>query len=79
MFYMVRLSEEDEMMQLFCWRFAGEEDVPIFCMSRLVMGNKPSTNLSIIAVNCGYSRLPLVIILIVCTYCLLCSQPTYVE
>ena len=39
------------MMQLFVWQFADEEKIRIFSMTRLVMGNKPSTNLSIISVR----------------------------
>ena len=38
-------------MQLFVWKFAGEEQIRTFSMTRLVMGNKPSANLSIIAVR----------------------------
>ena len=33
-------------MQLFVWKFGGEERTRIFCMTRLVMGNKMSANLS---------------------------------
>ena len=51
MFYQVRVCKEDQMMQLFIWQFKGEDKVRIFCMNRLVMGNKPSTNISIIAVQ----------------------------
>ena len=39
------------MMQLFVWKFDGEEKIRTFSMTRLVMGNKPSANLSIIAVR----------------------------
>ena len=51
MYYMIRVTIEEEMMQLFVWKFDGEEKVRTFCMTRLVMGNKPSANLSIIAVR----------------------------
>ena len=51
MFYMVRVTKEEEMMQLFVWNFKGEDKVRTFCMTRLVMGNKPSTNISIVAVQ----------------------------
>ena len=51
MFYQVRVDKEDEMMQLFIWKFKGEEKLRTFCMTRLVMGNRPSTNISIVAVQ----------------------------
>ena len=51
MFYMVRISIDGQMMQLFIWRFEGEEEIRTFCMTRLVMGNNNSTNFSTIAVN----------------------------
>ena len=51
MFYMVRVSKEEEMMQLFVWQFKGEDRIRTFCMTRLVMGNKPSSNISIVAVK----------------------------
>ena len=51
MFYMVRVTKEEEMCQLFLWQFKGEDTVKIFCMTRLVMGNKPSGNISIVAVK----------------------------
>ena len=38
-------------MQLFVWKFKGEDKLRTFCMTRLVMGNKPSTNISIVAVQ----------------------------
>ena len=42
MFYMIRVTVEEQMMQLFVWQFADEEKIRIFSMTRLVMGNKPS-------------------------------------
>ena len=51
MFYMVRIPKEEQMMQLFLWQFPGEDKIKIFCMTRLVMGNKPSGNLSSIALR----------------------------
>ena len=51
MFYMVRVTKEEEMMQLFIWKFKGEEKLRTFSMTRLVMENKPSTNISIVAVH----------------------------
>ena len=51
MFYSVRVSPEDERMQLFIWKFLGEDKIRTFAMSRLVMGNKPSSNISIIALK----------------------------
>ena len=51
MFYQVRDTKEEEMMQLFVWKFKGEDKLRTFCMTRLVMGNKPSTNISIVAVQ----------------------------
>ena len=51
MFYMVRVTREEEMMQLFVWKFKGEDKLRTFCMKRLVMGNKPITNISFVAVS----------------------------
>ena len=51
MFYMVRIPKEEQMMQLFLWQFPGEDKIKTFCMTRLVMGNKPSGNLSLIALR----------------------------
>ena len=39
------------MMQLFSWKFEGEGVIRTFCMTRLGMGKKISSNFSIIAVN----------------------------
>ena len=38
-------------MQLFVWKFKGDDELRTFCMTRLVMGNKPSTNISIVVVQ----------------------------
>ena len=38
-------------MQLFMWKFEGEEQIRYFRMTRLVMGNKPSANCSQIALR----------------------------
>ena len=51
MYYNVRVTEEEQFMQLFMWRFKGEEEIRIFAMTRLVMGNKPSANSSQIALR----------------------------
>ena len=51
MFYMIRVTREEEMMQLWIWKFKGEDKIRTFAMTRLVMGNKPSTNISIVAVR----------------------------
>ena len=51
MFYMVRVNKEEEFMQLFIWKFKGEDRLRTFTMTCLVMGNKPSTNISIVAVQ----------------------------
>ena len=51
MYHMIRISREEQMMQLFIWRFEGEDMIRTFCMTRLGMGNKISSNFSIIAVN----------------------------
>ena len=51
MFYCVRVSEEDQFMQLWVWRFADSEEVETFAMTRLVMGNRPSTNISNVALK----------------------------
>ena len=49
MFYMVRMKKEDSFMQLFVWRWKGEEIIRIYSMVRLVMGNKPSVPISGVA------------------------------
>ena len=41
-YYMLRLEPEEEMMQLWLWKFAEDDQVKTFCMTRLVMGLKPS-------------------------------------
>ena len=46
MYYMIRVTIEEEMMQLFVWKFEGEERIRTFCMTRLIMGNKLRANLS---------------------------------
>ena len=51
MYYAVRVTKEEEMMQLYIWKFTGEDNIRIFAMSRLVMGNKPSANCSQIALK----------------------------
>ena len=51
MFYMIRVSKDEEMMQLWIWKFRGEDKIRTFAMSRLVMGNKPSSNISVLAVR----------------------------
>ena len=56
MFYMVKLTLPDQMMQLFVWKFKGETKIRTFCMTGLVMGNRPSTNISIIAMRLNASR-----------------------
>ena len=43
--------ETEEYMQLFCWQFENEDRIRTFRMKRLVMGNKPSTNSSQIAIK----------------------------
>ena len=51
MFYMVRVNKEEEMCQLFVWQFRGEKKLKTYAMTRLVMGNIPSTNISLVAVK----------------------------
>ena len=51
MYYNVRVELEEQYMQLFMWRFEGEEQIRYFRMTRLVMGNKPSANCSQIALR----------------------------
>ena len=51
MYYMVRITIQEQMMQLFCWKFPEDENVRTFCMNRLVMGNKPSGAISIVAMH----------------------------
>ena len=46
MFYMVRITLEEQFCQLFLWQFPDDDRVRTFCMTRLVMGNIGSTNLS---------------------------------
>ena len=38
------------MMQLFVWRWKGQTELSTFAMTRCVMGNKPSTSISCMAV-----------------------------
>jgi len=51
MYYGVRVTKDEEFMQLFIWRFKGEDRIRVFAMTRLVMGNKPSANCSQIALK----------------------------
>ena len=51
MYYMIRILLEEQMMQLFLWQFPGDSTVRVFCMTRLVMGNKPSGSLSLVALK----------------------------
>ena len=38
-------------MQLFLWKFPDDDKIRTFCMTRLVMGNKPSGALSMVAMR----------------------------
>ena len=38
-------------MQLYIWKFTGEDKIRVFAMTRLVMGNKPSANCAQIALR----------------------------
>ena len=51
MFYMVWITKEEQFCQLFLWQFPEDSQVRTFCMTRLVMGNIGSTNLSIVAMK----------------------------
>lgn len=51
MYYNIRVTEEEEYMQLFIWKFRGEDKIRTFAMTRLVMGNKPSANCSQVALK----------------------------
>jgi len=51
MYYMVRIPNEEQFMQLFLWKFPGDDQIRTFCMTRLVMGNKPSGGLSMVAMR----------------------------
>ena len=51
MYYAIRVEEVERMMQLWVWKFANEDKVRVFSMTRLVMGNKPSANVSQIALK----------------------------
>ena len=46
MFYTVRIIEEDSWKQVSMWKFAGEDNIRLFHMVRLVMGNLFSPTLS---------------------------------
>ena len=39
------------MCQLFVWQFKGEKKLKTYVMTTLVMGNVPSTNISLVAVK----------------------------
>ena len=56
MFYMVKVEKADQMMQLFIWKFKNSSKLRTSCMTGLVMGNKPSTNISIVAMRLNTSR-----------------------
>ena len=51
MFYSVRVTKEEAMCQMFVWQFKGDDKLRTFAMTRLPMGNCPSTNISIVAVK----------------------------
>ena len=51
MYYNVRVTKKEEFMQLYIWKFKGEEKIRTFAMTRLAMGNKPSANCSQIALK----------------------------
>ena len=51
MYYAIRVEPIEQWMQLFVWRFSGEKNIRMFRMTRLVMGNKPSANISQIALK----------------------------
>ena len=51
MFYCVRVNIEDQMCQLWCHQFENSSEIETFCMTRLVMGNRPSTSISGVAVK----------------------------
>ena len=50
-YYMLRIEPGEEMMQLWVWKFAGEDRIRTFCMTRLGMGVKPSANFASIAMK----------------------------
>ena len=50
-YYNVRVTKEEEFIQLYIWKFKGEDKIRTFAMTRLVMGNKPSANCSQIALH----------------------------
>ena len=51
MYYAVRVPLVEQMMQLWVWQFDGDPNIRIFRMKRLVMGNRPSANISQIALK----------------------------
>ena len=50
MYYMIRVSKQDEFMQLFVWKWKNESQLRQFAMTRLIMGSKPSPAISCVAV-----------------------------
>ena len=51
MFYSVRVTKEKAKCKMFVWQFKGDDKLCMFMMTRLPMGNCPSTNISIVAVK----------------------------
>ena len=51
MYYNIRVTQEEEFMQLWMWHFKGEDKPRMFCMTRLVMGSRPSANCSQMALR----------------------------
>ena len=51
MFYMIRIPIEDQMMQLFLWKFSEDEQVKTFCTYCVVIFNSTYTNLSIMTLT----------------------------
>ena len=51
MYYNIRVTREEEFMQMWMWHFKGESKPRMFCMTRLVMGSKPSANCSQMALR----------------------------
>ena len=50
MYYMIRVTKQDEFMQLFVWKCKNESQLRQYAMTRIIMGSKPSPAISCIAV-----------------------------
>ena len=51
MLYCVRINLQDQMCQLWYHRFADQDIIETYCMTRLVMGKRPYTSISGVAIK----------------------------